>query len=243
MKNNQNFAEALIDKAETFGDIRAGIASVADVLKGPSYTATPEGEWKTDHTEKCMEWIPDAPSLLVLAMRHPDENPRLDWFYKGNTEGNRKMTAISEELADWTSREWEINAQSLPYHVERGGVYLKDAAVFAGMGVVGKNNLFLHRQWGPRVRLRAVLIQADLPSNGPVKDFNPCEDCPIPCQDACVVNAFESGAYRRPPCLDRLNSQRANPVDEGTTDAEGKPLLFIPWCRKCEFACPVGKTA
>jgi epoxyqueuosine reductase len=56
------------------------------------------------------------------------------------------MTIVSEELADWLFRTHKVRAQSLPYHVEKGGVYLKDAAVYAGLGVVGKNNLLLDRK-------------------------------------------------------------------------------------------------
>ena len=241
MTQYRQLAEELIAQAEKWDGFRAGIADIDEVLGGPSYKAVAEGSWKTNHSEDTTLWLPDARSLLVLAMHHPENDPRLDWFDRGNTAGNRHMTKISEELAAWLFRTHGIRAQSLPYHVEKGGVYLKDAAVFAGLGVVGENNLLLDHKWGPRVRLRAVLIEDRLPSSRPLEDFQPCQDCDMPCRKACPENAFAQGQYDRPSCLERLNSNRANPVESGQKDSEGKPILVADWCRRCEFACPVGK--
>ncbi len=242
MTQYHQLAEELIAEAEKYNGFRAGIADIDKVLGGPSYKAVAkaEGSWETNHTEKKTPWLQDANSLLVLAMHHPEDEPRLDWFDRGNTSGNRQMTKISEELGAWLFRTHGIRAQPLPYHVEKGGVYLKDAAVYAGLGVVGKNNLLLDRDWGPRVRLRAVLIEGNLPSDQPLEDFNPCQDCPMPCREACPENAFALGEYDRPSCIQRLNSDRAHPIDSGQTDSEGSPILVTDWCRRCEFACPVG---
>ena len=242
MTQYHQLAEELIAEAEKYNGFRAGIADIDKVKGGPSYKAVAkaEGSWGTNHTEKKTPWLRNASSLLVLAMHHPEDDPRLDWFDRGNTAGNRRMTKISEELGTWLFRTHGIRAQPLPYHVEKGGVYLKDAAVYAGLGVVGKNNLLLDRDWGPRVRLRAVLIEGNLPSDQPLEDFNPCQDCPMPCREACPENAFALGEYDRPRCIQRLNADRAHPIDSGQTDSEGSPILVTDWCRRCEFACPVG---
>lgn len=234
-------AQALIAEAEATEGIHAGIAGLDAVLDGPSYRAAAQGSWRSDHSEKKTTWLPNGRSLLVLAMRHPEAEPRLDWFDRGNTAGNRRMAEISEALSAWLLRTHGLPAQPLPYHVERGGVYLKDAAVLAGLGVIGKNNLLLHRRWGPRIRLRAVLIAGSLPSGGPIADFHPCRGCDAPCREACPENAFGGGKYHRPPCIRRLESDRAHPIDSGETDAEGHPIRVTDWCRRCEFACPVGR--
>lgn len=241
MTKYRQIAEELIAEAERLDDFRAGIAPIEKVLDGPSYRASADGEWKTDHSEKPTPWLPNAGTLLVLAMHHPENNPQLDWFDRGNTAGNRRMTKVSEELAAWLFENHGVQAQPLPYHVERGGVYLKDAAVSAGLGVVGKDNLLLDRKWGPRVRLRAILIEGRLPAFGPTEKFDPCDDCPRPCRKACPQNAFAKGEYGRPPCLERLEADRANPIESGQTDSEGSPILVTKWCRKCELTCPAGK--
>jgi len=241
MTNGRQFAEELIAEAEKRDDFRAGIAAIDEVLEGPSYKVSTVGDWKTNHSEEITPWLPNARSLLVLAMHHPENNPRLDWFDRGNTAGNRRMTKISEELGAWLLGMHGVRAQLLPYHVEKGGVYLKDAAVFAGLGVLGRNNLLLDRKWGPRVRLRAVLIEARLPSAGPLENFDPCHLCAMPCRKACPENAFTRGKYDRPLCIKRLESDRAQPVESGQADAEGSPILVTDWCRRCELACPVGE--
>jgi epoxyqueuosine reductase len=241
MTEHRQLAEELIAEAEKRDGFRAGIAAIDEVLDGPSYKAEAVGNWKTNHSEKTTPWLPNARSLLVLAMHHPEDNPRLDWFDRGNNAGNRRMTEISEELGTWIYKTYGVRAQPLPYHVEKGGVYLKDAAVFAGLGVVGKNNLLLDRKWGPRVRLRAVLIEGSLPSGRPPEDFQPCQGCAMPCRTACPANAFALGQYDRPSCIQRLDSDRAHPIESGQKDSEGSPILVTDWCRRCEFACPVGE--
>lgn len=241
MSDDRRPAEELIAQAEKMYGFRAGIARIDEVLDGPSYKAAAVGNWKTGHSEEQTPWLPDARSLLVLAMHHPENDPRLDWFDRGNTAGNRRMTEVSEALSGWLRGTHGLRAQPLPYHVESGGVYLKDAAVFAGLGVVGKNNLLLDRKWGPRVRLRAVLIGGSLPSSAPVENFDPCRRCPMPCRKACPVSAFARGAYDRPPCIQRLESDRARPIDSGRTDSGGSPILVTDWCRRCELACPAGR--
>lgn len=233
-------AKELIAEAEKWNGVLAGICDVADVLNSPSCKAAVEERWQDDHAEQTIRWLPNAGSLLVLAMHHPEEEPGLDWFDRGNTAGNRRLTQISETLVEWLYGTHGIMSQALPYQVERGGVYLKDAACLAGLGVIGKNNLLIHPEWGPNVRLRSMLIQDRLPPGAPLEDFAPCHRCAMPCRKACPKNAFAQGRYHRPPCMSQLELDRANKIESGQEDAEGSPLLVTAWCRRCELACPVG---
>ena len=79
-----------------------------------------------------------------------------------------------------------INADGWQY---RGRYSHKKAAVLAGLGSVGKSSLFLHRTWGPRVRL--VTIFTDLPF--PVYEGSPlacpCGSCTL-CRTACPAGAI-----------------------------------------------------
>ena len=134
MTQHRQLAEELIAEAEKQDGFRAGIAAIDEVLGGPSYKAVSVGSWKTNHSEKAAPWLPNARSLLVLAMHHPEEDPGLDWFDRGNTAGNRRMTKISEELATWLFRTHGVGGQPLPYHVEKEGVYLKDAPCSQDLG-------------------------------------------------------------------------------------------------------------
>ncbi len=86
-----------------------------------------------------------------------------------------------------------INADGWQY---RGRYSHKKAAVLAGLGSVGKSSLFLHRTWGPRVRL--VTIFTDLPF--PVYEGSPlacpCGSCTL-CRTACPAGAI-TGALWEP---------------------------------------------
>jgi len=82
----------------------------------------------------------------------------------------------------------------LPYFVSKGGIYLKDAAVMAGLGCIGKNNLVITPDSGPRIRFRALMLDRKADVTGPV-EFNPCEGCEQPCRKACPVKAFQSTVY------------------------------------------------
>jgi epoxyqueuosine reductase len=233
-------AKELIAEAEKWDGIQGRIADISNVMNSPSYKAVGGEQWQDDHAEQTIQWLANARSLLILGMHHAKENPELDWFDRGNTSGNRWLTKISKILVEWLHDTHGIKAQALPYQVDRGGAYLKDAACLAGLGVIGRNNLLIHPRWGPQIRLRSVLIQDYLPPSTPLENFNPCYQCPMPCRKACPENAFAQGRYHRPSCMLQLESDRANQIESGHEDAEGAPHLVTAWCRRCEFACPVG---
>ena len=152
MSRHRLAAKELLAKAEGFEGVRAGIAEVRAVLDGPSYQARGEGDWQDSHPEKAVTWLPKARSLLVLAMHHPPDQPSLDWFYRSNSLGNRRMHEISQRLA-----------------------------------------------------------------------------------------ALHGGRYHRPACIQQLGQDRAHPVDYGQSDSQGKPIMVVDFCRRCEYACPVGR--
>ena len=236
---SDHIAKELIAEAEKWDGIQAGIVAIADLMNSPSHQAADGERWHDDHAEQAITWLADARSLLILALHHPKGNPMLDWFDRGNTAGNRRLTNISKVLVEWLYDTHGIQAQALPYQVEKGGVYLKDAACLAGLGVIGKNNLLIHPRWGPQVRLRSVLIQDYLPPNRPLEHFDPCCQCPMFCRQACPEKAFTQGRYHRPSCMLQLEADRANKIESGREDARGLPHLVTAWCRRCEFACPV----
>lgn len=232
----------IIVKTESFPGIKAGIARLEDILKAPSYRVVPDGEWSTilSNEGTVTEWPSDAKSVLVLGLHHPENNPRLDWLDAGNTMGNRWLMEISDSLKQWLKEEHGLTALPLPYHVERGGLFLKDAAVLAGLGIVGRSNLLLNPEWGPRIRFRSILIEEDLEPTRPIEGFSPCESCGEICHSACPQNVFSTSVYYRPNCIAQLNADIANKLPDGEVGEDEIPRLVIKYCRACEFACPVG---
>jgi len=97
--------------------------------------------------------------VLVLALVHDEGESELDWWDgERGTPGNRRLESIAKSLRQWLKEDLNSDAHLLPYHVEKGGIFLKDAAVLAGLGTIGMNNLLITPEFGPRVRLRALLL-------------------------------------------------------------------------------------
>jgi len=238
---NRRTAE-VISKAESYDGIRAGMVRLTDVLKAPSYKAVPEGPRSTAGMDDLPvdQWPEEAQTVLILGLHHPENDPRLDFWEQGDTWGNRRLREISGWLQQWFREKYDLAAKPLPYHVEKGGIFLKDAAVLSGMGVIGKNNLLLHPEWGPRIRFRSILLEGDFQTTKAIEGFNPCETCKAFCKKACPMNAFPKGKYSRPFCVEQINYDLENKVPDGEIGNNGKHNLVVKFCRACELSCPVG---
>jgi epoxyqueuosine reductase len=106
---------------------------------------------------------------------------------------------------------------------------------------------------GPRIRLRALLIDAEIRPTGPIA-FDPCADCSVYCRKVCPEHAMDEkapifrarqfserlpggdGTYNRERCNVRMEKDDA----EGLKNAHG-PQPVVKYCRKCEFVCPAGR--
>ena len=268
-KNKADLSIQIINKAREFGASLAGIANVAELKKSPSHlisgkmaefggvgTKQVEGKKKGE-----VLWPDNAKSAVVIAVEHPLGSPDMDWWLnglKGGTKGNIKLIAVFSKLADWLEKEKRIPYIKLAYHIEHGAVFMKDAAVLGGLGCIGKNNLLVTPQFGPRIRLRVMLLDEDLPSTG-ILDFDPCTDCKEYCRKACPQKAFNqkiysaredgqdelpgrSGVYSRIKCNIQMekNAEKGRDVDIEGSDKKGREVRF---CRICEMSCPVGKSS
>ncbi len=272
-------SEQIIGKAKQLGAAIAGIASVELLRKSPSHEILGKFGTKIDgvHSFEGMiegfneiKWPANVKSALVIGVSHPQDEPELDWTHgSGNTPGNRILQRINQELAAWIDEALGIKAYRMSYWVEKGGIYLKDTAVLAGLGCIGRNNMLITPELGPRVRLRGMLLEDELAPTGPVT-FDPCAGCAEFCRKACPQNAFdrivlspvETGMYKLPGrdgCFSRAKCyiQMDKDVEEsdmavakGFLSGLDKSALVtgkisrtekrIKWCRRCELACPVG---
>jgi epoxyqueuosine reductase len=222
----------IIDAALSLGVVGAGVARLDEVLRSPSH-----------QTEPPVEWHRKTGSILVIALAHPPTEPRLDWWdgSKG-TPGNRKLMDITRILEKRLKEEFEIPAHDLPYHVEKGGLFLKDAAVLGGLGVIGKNNLMITPDLGPDVRFRAMYLHKTFDSTGPV-DVEFCSRCAMPCRQRCPQNAFESGVYSRNACQRQMSRDVENRSVIVDSQEHPDPRAVIKYCRMCELSCPVGSNS
>ena len=258
----------IINKAIEFGASLAGIANIEELKKSPSHTISKKmseydgvGTKKVERGKKReVQWPDNAKSAVVIAVEHPAENPDMDWWVNGltgGTIGNAKLMAVFSKLADWVQNEKQIQYIKLPYHIDHGAVFMKDTAVLCGLGCIGKNNILVTPHFGSQIRLRSMLLDADLPSTG-IIDFDPCIDCKEYCRRACPQKAFDEKIYTReeygqsdlPGRTGLYNRARCNLQMEKDI-ADGKEVeiensgttgLEVRYCRRCEQACPVCKS-
>jgi epoxyqueuosine reductase len=255
--------ERIIEAARKNGATLAGIASMEAIKASASHTTyTKMGDYAGVGTVKdgaalprdqLFNWPDSARSVLVIGLSHPKDKPELDWWDGKGTPGNRILIGIVHRTSQEIENRLNIKTRKLHYYVEKGGVFLKDAAVLAGLGCIGRNNMLITPSNGPRIRLRALFLDAEIPPTGPIA-FDPCCDCKVYCRRVCPENAMgekapvfrskefsealpaRDGHYDRKRCNIRMEKDVAESADDGC----GKPSP-VKYCRKCEFVCPVGK--
>jgi epoxyqueuosine reductase len=245
MKSGSNKIEkTIVEKAKALGATLAGIASVDDLKASKSYEIYDKKPFYEEY--QGVKWREEHKSILVWALEHPASEPVLDWWsmkVPGFTPGNGVMRLQSRKLRIWLGEALGISALSLPYQIEYGGAFLKDSAHLAGLGVIGKNNLLVTPEFGTRVRLRGIFMEAELEPTGPI-DFDPCNGCDMPCHRACPRGAFRSGAFERPYCKKENDKREANwEMLDGSIMGIDEPSPVTKPCRQCEFACPVAQDA
>lgn len=235
--------KTILEKARAQGASLAGIATVQELKIAPSYAAYDKNSFNVEYSG--VKWHEEHKSILVWALVHPESEPILDWWsmkVPGFSPGNRIMRAQSKKIRIWLGEELGINALSLPYQIEYGGAFLKDAAALAGLGIIGMNNLLVTPEYGPRVRLRGIFLEAELEPTGPI-DFDPCSGCPLQCHDSYPNNAFRTGSFTRAFCKEIQDGRDANfEILEGSIMGIDEPSGVVKYCRKCELACPVGQS-
>jgi len=141
-----------------------------------------------------------------------------------------------------------------------GEVSLRHAAVPAGLGVLGRNNLLVTPEFGPRVRLCAVVTTAELAPDEPCSESF-CEDCEA-CVSACPVDALsEPGKTRTGRCvrqalphgLSKMIEYLANSLNKSKEEIaetftnpefwnmyQSLQLGIQYGCHACINACPTG---
>ena len=88
----------------------------------------------------------------------------------------------------------------------------KKPAVLAGLGSVGKNNLFLHKDYGSRVRLCTVFTDAVFETGSPLPEYIclNCDKCVKACPASAIsgnpwdINSRDSSFFNPQLCSDHM---------------------------------------
>jgi epoxyqueuosine reductase QueG len=222
-------------RAEIESAMRAAGCDLVGVAGASRFRAAPEGRRATDI-------LPTARSVIVGAVHIIDSacddlpETRYEYtnqFYILNGVLGAASTKVARLLEDLGYRALPIPAAYPRINKELMGVFShRHAAVLAGLGEWGLNNLLITPQFGDRVRLVSVITEAPLRPDAPYAR-SLCRDTQKRCGKVCVARC-PVGALS----IDgRINKDRCLRYQE----------QIMPWsavelrCGMCLGVCPIGR--
>ena len=111
----------------------------------------------------------------------------------------------------------------------------KMAATSAGIGWIGKNGLLISVDYGPRLSLVTVLIDAPLEPDAPM-EHSLCGDCTL-CKEYCPSKAITGAEWSRlTPFVELVKLSACRSHKENKRLTQGKPN-----CGLCINICPYGR--
>ena len=204
----------------------ADLCGIANINR---FSNTPAGFHPLDIYKECK-------SVIVFAKKLPKGlayvNPRIIYNHanKLNISAVDKITyeaSISIEQLGCTAVPLPCDG---PYEYweqdnlrGKGLLSMRHAAVLAGLGSLGKNTLFISRQYGNFLTLGAILTNLDLKSD-PLSEELCVENCRL-CLDNCPVKALDGKT---------ANQQLCRPNTYGTNERG----FGVVNCNKCRTICP-----
>ncbi len=235
-------------------------------------------EYKSPRSPDPRDYLPTAQSLVVYTLRELKGGYMNQSIIRMTSLGGLDFTEIhiGYTLAKYIEDKFDAEAILMPGHRPFeitpeswksiiGPVSLRHAAVQCGLGILGKNGIVVNPRWGSMVRIGAVLISEDLPSDKPL-EYDPCSTCEYPCVEMCPADAMK--VEKGQTIIDQAKCTKySQPYDVGNftrfmlkfVDADSekkKQMLLTPhWfnlymagmgymyyrCIECSRGCPGSK--
>jgi len=189
------------------------------------------------------DYLPNAKSIIALAVRinysAVDNLPKTRYEYVNS--GNDASVKLNNAVCGVARKLEETGYSAIPFfqgsddHNLTFDISLKHAAVAAGLGEFGLNNLFLSKEYGARVLLAAVVTDAELKPDPPFNE-ELCDLCGA-CIKICPMKALDN-----PKDYDR---KKGWTIDKYKCYHYIYEILEPAYgsysCGMCIKACPVGK--
>jgi len=197
--------------------------------------------WKIqEYTQKTTEIMEGAKSVIMLGYHVWDDilevalRKKETWVYPGYFP----LSTVTREVAFYLEKkdyEAIVSPSRLPY---------KRLAQLAGFGAFGKNSLIINPNFGPWIRLGAVLTNAEMVVDKPFEE-DLCGNCEN-CVDACPVNALTPYKVDSENCLvgSHLLDQKISKTDLSMILSRYEPTLTKNshlMCMECQKACKFGR--
>jgi epoxyqueuosine reductase len=171
-------------------------------------------------------------------------------YHKLYVDTNRYLAALVKELAEDLSA---LGIKSLAINptqneVDRADDYdqtlrhtfsHKMVATRAGLGWIGKTDLFISREFGPRLRLASILVDYPLRPLHPSIDESRCGECNL-CVDACPAKAASGKLWNIRVDRDEFYSARKCKETANRLSLE-RINQDMRLCGICVSICPIGQ--
>ena len=186
--------------------------------------------------------LPGTKTVISLLYNHysdvrqaDPEAPRISTYAYGE-DYHFVVKWKLKELLKWMRRDWGEIAGRV--YVDSAPILERAWAARSGLGWIGKHGLMLNKEGGSHFFLGEILVDLDLPPDGPVTDH--CGSC-TRCIDACPT-----GAIIRPQVVD--GSKCISYFTIELRDALPEPMAgrFENWmfgCDICQEVCPWNRHA
>ncbi len=189
------------------------------------------------NTPKTKDYMDDAKSLIIMGigvwdnlfdtvvqiddhLEYPDE-------WRGRYYA-RRMTRHLDKLG-------------YKYVLEPDPLSKKRMALMGGIGGFGKQSLIIHPEFGPWMRLRSILTDAELVPTEPFTE-DLCGDCEE-CVKACPVGALSPYEVDPHKCFLGMRwDERLTPEMKSLYLEHNPDITENTWkmCNTCQQACPIG---
>ncbi len=211
----------------------------------------------SDLTDLLHPQLRDYNHAVVVGMKLDDHivdtiktGPTIE-YYEHYQKINCRLSEIIKEIADLLNAENIRNLAMTPNRAGLGSYYAKDypktmrmlfshkmAATRAGLGWIGKTDLFISERFGPRLRLASVI--ADYPFKSKLTPIteSKCGSCMI-CVKACPITAANGKLWRAEVDRDEFYDafKCAKKTTEFARDILNKDENV---CGICMAVCPAG---
>jgi len=246
---------AFLEIAKAQGADLVGIARVEDIpLSHPPRSA--------------QETLPGARSAVVIVARqlqgainqHKSYRPAIKDILMSYSFVDNAAARIARYLEN-EGYESVHMAATMPVEFLGGRNFIgefphRNAAVAAGLGFRGRNNLLITPEFGPRHRMASVITKAALEPD-PILKESPCTKCEK-CVKACPVSAFDNGTEQKPVEVMKCRGYLTKPLLGGMKVRNMVKSMFTTrdwisevvqtlmqgyhsYCHACMAACPAGK--
>ncbi|WP_295214159.1 epoxyqueuosine reductase [Ruminococcus sp.] len=184
------------------------------------------------------------PSVLVFAVPYSKQLTLLNYKEPDFEQGIQDARAVLEEILEQLERilrasgtAYEIPPVGRKSEAELEALFsFKFAAVNAGLGWIGKNDVVITEQYGPRVRLSAVFIDAVMPYGTSVTKSK-CPDSCRKCVDICPCKALHNVSWD-------IETWRSDIIDYEACNQKRSQYIEthgrMNSCGLCLVVCPFG---